>query len=418
MNKEGADNELKTLIISSGYYGLDEYMKEENNLYALLVCSEKMLPLEFSFKERIYFSFDSSPEGIVETIRKIDTSFDYLMCIDDKFMNSVNYIKSELNIKSFLLDGAISRDKYILKQLMDEVGINYPKTLKVSDWAELLEKESAILYPVVVKPSNSYGSNSVYLVESKTALLKYAKNIFNRNRFQTKFYGDANNLLLVEEYINGKEFAVDIIWNNGLPKNKMISSRLHAKNTIMFPDYVYYYDCKLDAQKQNAIYDLAESVGRMIGIKNGATHTEIREKEGKLYVLENAVRPGGGGCMYELHRYHTNQNYFKNYCNVMKNETIEFENNSIEDGRYYFFMTYANENSGIVKDVFFDNSKLDKNIEVFKVEYLVKKGDRILPVDSTMRYTIFVFGAISADSEERFKIEIEKVNDACRLDIE
>ena len=412
------ENIINSILLTSGYYCLDKYMKEDQNLYALVLCDEEFVPHDLLYKERIFFLTDNSTEGIIKKIESIPIDFLFLLCIDDKFMDKIDEIKKELNLFSYLIDGPIARDKYILKQKMNEFGIRYPKTIQASNLKELKDFIEEIAYPVIAKPSNSYGSNGVYLVNNKEELREYAKSIFNRNRFQNKYFGDDKGFLLVEEYISGEEFAVDIIWNDGLPKNKMISSRIHAKNTSMFPDYVYYYDCRLEDNMKEKIYSFAEAVGRMVGIKNGATHTEMREKNGVLYILENAVRPGGGGCIYYLHQFHSNQPYYKNNLKTMKGLSFEFNPFEKTSERYYFFMTYPNEKSGIVKEMSFDYLSLDKNIEIFSVDFLIKLGEKIIPSDISMRYTMFVYGAISASCKEEFEEKIEDVYNACTLEID
>lgn len=152
----------------------------------------------------------------------------------------------------------------------------------------------------------------------------------------------------------------------------------------------------------------------------GVTHTELREKNGKLYILENAVRPGGGGCMYELHRLKTNINYFELYMRTMtmNNINVGSRDETSTNDRYYFFLTYANSNIGKVMEAGIREELLPKTIKILKKHILVKPGDVIRPNEERMRYTIFVFGEIYAKNKDEFNQLIGKLNNSCYIKTE
>jgi biotin carboxylase len=412
------NNMVKVILISSGYYLLEEYMQLNDNIYVLLTCDPQYCPDEIKNNSKIFFTLDYSKENLIREIQKINIKFDYLLCIDDKFLDRINEIKEMIGVKSFQISGDIARDKSVLKEYMKINNILYPATISFDSIKQIEEYKAQINYPSIIKPSNSYGSNGVYLIENFQELKNFSSIINKYNIFQKKFYGDSRGKILLEEYIDGEEYAVDIIWNNGVPICELVSSRLHVKEGNMFPDYVYFIDCNMEEEKRKVICNLAERVGEIIEITNGATHTELREKNGRYYVLENAVRPGGGGCMYQLHRYMTEVNYFNQYYQSMTGNKIE-KVNIIKNmtGKFIFFLSYANTKSGIVTKIEFNRNQLGSNTEIFKVDFLTHIGDRILPNTKGMRYTIFVFGIVHTESLREFEREIDKVNSACILEV-
>ena len=403
-------------MISSGYYLLDEYMKYSNTIYALLVGNPKYMPECIKNNSRIFFSSNYDVDGISKDIMCIGIKFKYIFCIDDKFVDRIGDISKKTGILTFQISGQITRDKYLLKQYLKKNDILYPITQVFMNYSEVKNCKN-ISFPVVLKPSNSYGSNGVFLVKTREELLQYSKRIFMQNMIHRKYYHDGIGQLLCEEYISGDEYAVDVIWNDGIPICTMISSRLHNVVGNMFPDYVYYIDKDLSSEKKDEITRIVHSVGHAIGIQYGVTHTELREMNEKLYVLENAVRPGGGGCMYELHRNKTQIEYFNMYMDTMMSKKINFylrDEKKITSG-YYFFLTYANSNFGKVKEIGIREDELSEKIEIYNKHFLISPGEIIIPNEDGMQYTIFVFGIIYANEKKEFIKLITVLNDACYI---
>lgn len=410
---------MRGIIISSGYYLLEEYMKRSDSIYALLVGNPKYMPDYIIKNEKIYFTSHYDVDGLSKDILSIGINFENIFCIDDKFVDRIEGISKKTGIGTCQLSGEITRDKYLLKEYLKRENILFPQTRVFMNFSEVKKCED-IQYPVIIKPSNSYGSNGVFLIKNREELLRCSNRIFMQNIYHKKFFHDNTGKLLCEEYISGDEYAVDVIWNDGRPICSMISSRLHNIVGNMFPDYVYYIDKDLSNDKKEEIKDLVYSVGHAIGMQYGVTHTELREKNGELYILENAVRPGGGGCMYELHRIKTEIDYFDMYMSTMMKQKIDIyvQDERYIDDMYYFFLTYANSNFGKVKEVGIRENDLSDKINIIKKHILVNPGDIIMPNEESMRYTIFVFGVIYAKNKAEFIRLVGKLNNSCYIKTE
>ncbi|MCB6494714.1 ATP-grasp domain-containing protein, partial [Coprococcus catus] len=72
-------------------------------------------------------------------------------------------------------------------------------------------------YPLVIKPDSGYGSSGVYLLknelELETNMKKVAKAIKIMKLWSNGY--NFNSEIVLEEYIEGKEYAIDMLWFKG-----------------------------------------------------------------------------------------------------------------------------------------------------------------------------------------------------------
>jgi D-alanine--D-alanine ligase len=95
---------------------------------------------------------------------------------------------------------AISGDKYLFKQFVISLGYNAPKGILIQDINEL--EHISLSFPLVIKPLKQGCSYGVFLVHNYDELVEKLPFSFQ--------FGD---LLLLEEYIEGREFTIGVINN-------------------------------------------------------------------------------------------------------------------------------------------------------------------------------------------------------------
>ena len=186
---------------------------------------------------------------------------------------------------SGVLASALGMDKISSRKLFTQTGLNVPIYLLLSkdDSQNVVFKRFKL--PIFVKPSNQGSSVGVSKVTKKFDLKKALKLAFG--------FGD---LVIVEEYIKGREITVPILGNDNptaLPVVEIISK-------TDFFDYKAKYDEKLcdeivpakiskkltiDAQKAAIVAYQA------LGCR-GFGRVDMIIKDGKIYVLEVNTIPG------------------------------------------------------------------------------------------------------------------------------
>jgi len=188
-------------------------------------------------------------------------------------------------IGSGVLASALGMDKIYSRRLFVQVGLNVPRHLVISkkDPSNKIFQEFNL--PVFVKPSNQGSSVGVSKIVKKSELKKALKLAFG-----------FSNLVIVEEYLKGREITVPILGNEQ-PKALPVVGIVPKTG---FFDYQAKYDEKLcdeivpvrisrqltsDAQKAGIV--AYQSLGC-----RGFGRVDMIIKDGKIYVLEVNTIPG------------------------------------------------------------------------------------------------------------------------------
>lgn len=406
------------LLITTDLTGEEDILAvAENNGDCLKIIYINHEPLNDIQKHQIWTA-KRDVAKIVELIKNTNLVFDYVFTYDEKMIDIIGDISSLTNIQTFNISNIYSRDKYLFKKIMEEIDVPTPKAIQIKSLAEIELLEN-VLFPVIIKPSKSYGSIGVRCVNNKDELVEQVKLVIQINKFQRMMTNDSDLNILIEEYINGEEYAVDMIWNKGVPIFSGITSRLHYENNNgLFPDYVYFTDHSLSTRKKEQLLEIAKKIGVASNVVNGATHTEIRYKNDKGYVIENAMRPGGGGYIYKVYTEKYQEDIFITYYRTMIGETVTPIIDPQIKNRYYFLYSYISNQIGKVVQLSCDTEKLGQHIEIIDQTVHVKIGDVILPQTEMIRYLMFFIGAIDAKRIEEFKKGITEIENSCYIEVE
>lgn len=195
----------------------------------------------------------------------------------------------------------ISLDKSFTKLVLKGVGsVNVPDScvVKTRNWQ--LPKE--LKFPLIVKPNAEGSSKGVLdanVVDNEKDLRKRVKSISE----------GFTKEVLVEEYIDGREFTVAVLGNENpevlpiveqkfgfLPKgmNKIASFELKWLYEDRLKDLRDAYDCpaKLTSKQKKLIDDTSVEVYRLLDVKDVARIDYRMDAHGRLYFIEINTLPG------------------------------------------------------------------------------------------------------------------------------
>jgi len=186
---------------------------------------------------------------------------------------------------SGVIASSLAMDKLISKKIFIQNKINTPKYIKYSyeennfDLIRNIEKK--FKFPVVVKPINEGSSVNVFICTKKN---------ISRIISSMRIY----KLIMIEEFIGGREIQVAIMGNKKLgaielkPKRKFYDYKAkystNAKTKHIIP-------VKLPKNKLNEIMELSLKAHKIIGCK-GVTRSDFKFYKNKFYLLEINTQPG------------------------------------------------------------------------------------------------------------------------------
>ncbi|MCG6967898.1 MAG: ATP-grasp domain-containing protein, partial [Chromatiaceae bacterium] len=144
-------------------------------------------------------------------------------------------------------------------------------------------------YPIVLKPEESGGSDGVTICNNEQSATIAFNNILNaRNKL-----GFLNNAILVEEYLEGKEYLINSVSHKGIHyiTDYGFSNREVTKDGGIIYDSIDMLEPKGEAYDQ--IRDYYFKVLDALGIINSASHGEIKvDDKGPVLIEVGARLPG------------------------------------------------------------------------------------------------------------------------------
>jgi hypothetical protein len=202
---------------------------------------------------------------------------------------------------------AIARNKQYMRERLRDAGLPVPWFTTASIDGRIPTDESRIphpesRYPCVVKPIALSGSRGVMRANDERALV----HAFNRLRALLHSpevraeRSAAHDIVLVEQFIPGREFAVEGLMNDGALHVLAIFDKPDPLDGPFFEETIYLTPSAASEADQQAIRDAIAAAVRAIGLRHGPIHAECRLNAQGVFVLEVAARPIGGLCARAL----------------------------------------------------------------------------------------------------------------------
>ncbi|NMI55849.1 MULTISPECIES: ATP-grasp domain-containing protein [unclassified Streptomyces] len=188
---------------------------------------------------------------------------------------------------------AAARNKALMATAFEAGHVTMPRTKVVADLRELrvLHEAGAVGFPCVVKPADGAGSAGVTVVTGPEEL----EPAWHAARTARVMYGMLRDeRILVQEQVQGREFSVESITQHDVTTHLCIT-RKHTTSGIHRVELGHTLPARLPAAAERALLEQAGRAIAAVGVRNGATHTElVLSPDGRCTVLEIGARLGAG----------------------------------------------------------------------------------------------------------------------------
>lgn len=182
------------------------------------------------------------------------------------------------------------QDKRPMHRLLHDAGIPIPWQSHLDQHgAETWSTRGASPGRVVVKPAVSAGSDNVLVCEHDWERERSIRFILTRNNT----FGHANTGVVVQELLEGEEFAVNTVSVQGA--HQFIE--IWKSSKILLDGHLVYDRQTLVSPAEGGCDDIIEYVSKVLdalGVLWGASHTELVRTQHGPRLLETASRPAGG----------------------------------------------------------------------------------------------------------------------------
>ncbi|MGP4052804.1 ATP-grasp domain-containing protein [Streptomyces sp. 2A115] len=188
---------------------------------------------------------------------------------------------------------AAARNKDLMATALEAAHVTTPRTTSVTDPCELwsLHAAGALNLPCVVKPADGAGSAGVTVVTG----LEELEPAWLAAREARGMYGlSSAGGVLVQDHVPGREFSVESVTQQSVTTHLCIT-RKHTTSGIHRVELGHALPARLPAATERGLLEQADRAIAAVGIRNGATHTElVLSPDGQCTVLEIGARLGAG----------------------------------------------------------------------------------------------------------------------------
>jgi biotin carboxylase len=186
-----------------------------------------------------------------------------------------------------------ARSKVRTRELSTSLGLPTPRARRVRSLDELFAASSYVGFPAVVKPefgASAVGCVRVDDVESLPRVYSMVRDVVTADELS---FFRAGNDLLVEQYLDGVEFDVDLIMHEG---ECVFSSVSQNWPTIepSFQETGLHCPADHNHRQVERLVDLSVETARRFGLHRGVMHIEGKCTSHGPRVIEVNARMGGG----------------------------------------------------------------------------------------------------------------------------
>lgn len=186
-----------------------------------------------------------------------------------------------------------ARNKADMSRRFARCGVTAPSTHSVATEDELLRLRATgqLTYPSVIKPADGAGSAGVTVVHSAAE----AVSAMRAAREPRGMYGmPLDPRILVQEFAEGTEYSVESITQNGVSSHLCLTRKTVAGGAHRV-ELGHGLPAALPPEVETTVITQVERAIAAVGIRNGASHTEVMlAPDGQCVVIEIGARLGAG----------------------------------------------------------------------------------------------------------------------------
>ena len=273
----------KALIIGASILQMPAILKARELGYSVGVIDYNPEAMGIPYADEFFNVSTTDVEGVVRTAKSFKPDVIFTLATD-RPMRAVAAACEALGLPGISPETARkATDKAAMIKAFEEHGVEHPWYFVLREPEGFRYLTDSISYPCVVKPTDNAGSRGVALCRNEAELLAgyaYAR--------RESYCGE----VILEEYLEGPEFSVEVMVVDGEPIVLQITDKL-TTGAPHFVEMGHSQPTRQPKEIQERIKDLAVRACRAVGIHVGPAHVElILTKKGPVMV-ELGARMGG-----------------------------------------------------------------------------------------------------------------------------
>jgi len=397
------ENQKIVALVEPSFYGVGFIKSTYNKGYKVIVIvSSEENPLKYGYKEfyhDLIIADVRDEESILNAIKssKYHGEIDALIPATDYVSYVTAKVGEKLGLRGISPEAALkARNKDMARVAYEINQVPSAKFKIVKDYDEAVNATNQIGFPVVLKPTNCASSQNVFFIKNLGELNKSMEEMM---KFKTTYMGfPVRNEYLIEEYLVGPEFSVELFLKN----EQAIFSKVTEKLTTSLPYFVeisHTLPTSSYRESENDIINVALSAVLALGINNGPSHVEIKlTKEGPKIIEVNG-RPGGDNISTHLLEESFGINIFDATVDYYLGDDISII--PTKDNASSIAYLTATKN-GVISNIKGLEAIRD-NEKVIKYDFSIKPGDTVSIAKSSDDRLGYIITTASTPSEAKYE---------------
>ena len=293
------------LLLPTTTYRTQAFVEAATKLAVDLVCaSERPSTLEALAPESLVTLDFGDPLASAEAVARFarQRPIDAVVAVDDLTTVVAAAISQRLGLKANSLPAAsVARDKHAMRLCLASAGVSVPRfrLVKLADEPAALAED--VDYPCVLKPLALSASRGVIRAnDAREFVIAFRRIAAILERAGTELPDEARRALLVEEFIPGREFALEGLLVGGTLHVLALFDKPDPLDGPFFEETIYVTPSRLPETAQARIAAVTGDACGALGLTEGPIHAELRLNERGPFILEVAARSIGGLCSRTL----------------------------------------------------------------------------------------------------------------------
>jgi formate-dependent phosphoribosylglycinamide formyltransferase (GAR transformylase) len=229
--------------------------------------------------------FEDPEPGIESLINR--GPFDGILAVGDKPAYVAAQAAERLGLRFHPAGAArTAANKLLTRERFRDGGLRVPEfRICSSNWPA-----ADLRYPCVLKPLDASASRGVIRANNPEEFRQAAERIARMH------IGMQAGDILVEDYIPGREFALEGVVTNGTLQTLALFDKPDPLEGPYFEETIYVTPSRETSEIQAQIRETAQVAVTALGLTDGPVHAEMRVNDSGVWMLEVAARPIGGLC--------------------------------------------------------------------------------------------------------------------------
>lgn len=254
-------------------------------------------------------------DGIYKAAKKFKADGIITLCTDMPMRALANTCEKLGLIGPSVETAITATDKGEMIKAFEKHNVEHPKYILVDKQENIELLFNKLEYPVITKPTDNSGSRGIMLVNDMYEL---------HNALQYSSINGREGNVIIEEYMRGPEFSVEIMVIDGFPHVIQVTDKL-TSGAPHFVEIGHSQPSKFPESTIKQIKALAMRAAIAVGIENGPAHAEIILTKNGPKMVEIGARMGGGCITTHLVPLSTGVSMSKATIQVALGETVDIE---------------------------------------------------------------------------------------------